>query len=228
MNWYVQIGDEQRGPMSSEELRQLALAGSIGESTPIKQGDGNKWSTAGKVKGLQFGSVKPPVLPKSVRKCPFCAEEISLEAIKCKHCGEFLTKNSEKPKDVLHSLEWSNDDLMQLIKKQKKLIVAFIAGEVLCLFPIWPLMFTEGWFLGFGMAMILRVWWAIVAYKIADLLYPRILPKVLIVTLIVFPLPAVASIVMLLVNDKATNVIQKHGIPVKLWGADTSKLIANQ
>lgn len=31
-----------------------------------------------------------PVIPKETKQCPFCAEEILVRAIKCKHCGEFL------------------------------------------------------------------------------------------------------------------------------------------
>lgn len=35
--------------------------------------------------------------PSSIKKCPFCAEEIKAEALKCKHCRADLTGASNPP-----------------------------------------------------------------------------------------------------------------------------------
>ena len=37
-----------------------------------------------------------PAVPRT-RKCPFCAEDIQVAAVKCKHCGSDLTRSSGAP-----------------------------------------------------------------------------------------------------------------------------------
>jgi hypothetical protein len=62
--WYYKVFDEETGPVSSSELKDLAKSGFITPDVSVRQGTGGKWVPASRVKGLFAEAPKPAPKPK--------------------------------------------------------------------------------------------------------------------------------------------------------------------
>ena len=85
-----------------------------------------------------------------MKKCPFCAEEIQDDAIKCKHCGEFIDASS-------HSR--SADSKIQWYFRKSFIIIAVCCVGPLALPLIWfhPQM-TMPWKIGLTIGILVLSW----------------------------------------------------------------------
>jgi tetratricopeptide (TPR) repeat protein len=64
--WCYQLGGKEVGPISSAELKSLAIAGMIQHQTPVRNASGDRWHLAGDVQGLfHADSEKAPTAVKA-------------------------------------------------------------------------------------------------------------------------------------------------------------------
>lgn len=105
--YYADAMNQPVGPISDEQLKALHRAGTISHDTHVLPEGAAEWQTYGSValpppplsqvltpviRSIQSAPVAPPSLPLTspTQTCPFCAEQISPAAKKCKHCGETI------------------------------------------------------------------------------------------------------------------------------------------
>ena len=61
--WFVRRGDKVRGPLTSEEVKQLVAKGIVARSDMIRKSENSEWRNAGTIKGLFVPETSTPSVP---------------------------------------------------------------------------------------------------------------------------------------------------------------------
>jgi TM2 domain-containing membrane protein YozV/ribosomal protein L40E len=105
--WYFDLGEDEQGPISSGELRQLVADQTINSETLVWKEGMEDWVPASRIKGLfseKSSSASPPrrkaaPAPSSQGRekayCRACGNEVGVEAVACLSCGLEPTNGSD-------------------------------------------------------------------------------------------------------------------------------------
>ncbi len=85
-----------------------------------------------------------------MKKCPFCAEDIQDDAIKCKHCGEFL--------DTFYTRELKENKPKWYFSKSFIVIALLSVGPLALPLIWWRPQTTVAWKIGLTIGILVSSW----------------------------------------------------------------------